>query len=301
VLDRASSFKGDEVVRLLARGYVPVALDVYYHERRKDREGALYRKIVQQRPNLRPGRTTQGFYIARPDGQLIQGWNNRNPDLLLKRLRMEAKRYEVNGARAPQGGTPDTAFARPVPAGALVADVRARILGSPWEDKPDPWDRILRAAVSRDHLWITAAEKQALLESRWPQTLTHRIARFHLIDNTRGEAPMWRSEDIRVAEVQVETGQDTMTVQGRVTLRTKDDRRWYEASLLGFVRADGEQLRRFDLVFRGQFYGQGRWTPGAPKRPFTLAVAFSLADPDAASTSVPPQAARSLHSYLNTR
>ena len=82
MLDRASSFAERDVVRMLSRHYVPVALDEWYAVRRQDEAGELYRKIVYQREGMRPGRTTQGLYLAEPDGALVVGWNNRDPGKL---------------------------------------------------------------------------------------------------------------------------------------------------------------------------------------------------------------------------
>ena len=44
-------------------------------------------------------------------------------------------------------------------------------------------------------------------------------------------------------------------------------------------RSAALSLTRFDLVARGTFHGEGRYTRGAPPEPFPLAVSFTLAAP----------------------
>jgi hypothetical protein len=58
-------------------------------------------------------------------------------------------------------------------------------------------------------------------------------------------------------------------------------------------------VTRFDLLAKGDFWGEGNFTRGAPKGRFPFAVAFSLADADCAAGRVPPQAARgNVKAYL---
>ena len=58
-------------------------------------------------------------------------------------------------------------------------------------------------------------------------------------------------------------------------------------------------VTRFDLLARGEFWGEGTFTRGAPKGRFPLAIALSLADTSAGASGVPPQGARgNLKGYL---
>ena len=93
--------------------------------------------------------------------------------------------------------------------------VRAKITGG-YESPRDRHQEFFQAARSWDNLWITAAEHQALVVGEFPQSLVVRMARFHLVDNTRGEPPMWEPEDVQTAEVTMDQG----VVTGRVALRT---------------------------------------------------------------------------------
>jgi hypothetical protein len=121
------------------------------------------------------------------------------------------------------------------------------------------------------------------------------LVRYHLIDNTRGEPPMWRDADIKHLELTLRDGR----LKGSVRLETAAGDRGYHADLLGFLEAKDGKVTRLDLLAVGQFWGEGSFTRGAPKGRFPLAVAFALADPERGTTRVPPQGARgNLQAYL---
>lgn len=86
MLDRESTFAQPEIVELLKTKFIPVALDQAYQRRQQDREGEFYRQIAGQGPRNDFNGTTQGFYVATPDGQLLLYNNNRDPDKLARLL-----------------------------------------------------------------------------------------------------------------------------------------------------------------------------------------------------------------------
>ena len=135
-------------------------------------------------------------------------------------------------------------------------------------------------------MWITSDEKEELLDGQFPQSLAGKLARFHLIDNTRGEPPMWKQDELK--QMQIECDDDGV-VSGRFHLETADGSRGFVGNLRGHLAADNEQLTQFDLVASGEFWGQGRFTPGAPQGKFPFAVAFRLADGTDIADKVPPQ------------
>ena len=57
-------------------------------------------------------------------------------------------------------------------------------------------------------------------------------------------------------------------------------------------------MTRFDIVAKGQFWGEGAHTPNAPKGKFPLAIAFSLADPKDNLYPLVPDAVRCYADYL---
>lgn len=304
MVDRASTFADAGLVALLQRAFVPVAIDQAYERRQQDREGEFYRRFAGQRFSAEGRRedfrnTTQGFYVATAAGELLLYNNNRDPAKvrrLVERALAEFERSEAATADTPaiDPGDADPRYAPEPPDGGLVVRVRARVLGG-YPDTDDPYRRAMQQALSRDNLWITAAEHRALVEGRLPDTLARRIARFHLVDNTRGEPPMWQPDELRQVDVELRDGRIT----GAVHLRTDDAERGYDAQLLGYVETDGERVTRFDVVADGHFEGEGRYTRGAPPGRFPLAIVFSLADGSDVADAIPPQGSRGwLAGYL---
>jgi len=91
------------------------------------------------------------------------------------------------------------------------------------------------------------------------------------------------------------------SIDGEVKLATAAGDRGFDARVTGVLEKTGERIGRLDLVVRGEFFGEGTYTQGAPKGKFTLAIAFTLADESPAkaeSRRVPPQGAREIDADL---
>jgi hypothetical protein len=291
VWDRASTFADDRVVELLQTKFIPAAVDCWYLDRAKDAAGEFYKKVVSQRQPFEPGkRSTQGFYIVAADGTLLRGWNNRNVPRMREYLEKVVKDFKPVESEALDAAR-DARFRRPLPDGAVVVDVYAKILEGTWSEPPDEYAKVIRAATGRDHLWILKDEIEALTAGRMPDRLARRIARFHLVDNTRGEPPHWSSAEIKDLRLDLKDGRLT----GTAKLAT--DKRTFDAALTGIVEVRDGRLARFDLVAKGAFEGEGPFTKFAPDGPFTLGIAFTVSKGGEAS-KVPPQGARDLRGYL---
>jgi hypothetical protein len=293
VLDRESTFANPDIVNLLQTHFVPVAIDQANQRRQKDTEGIFYRKIASQSPRNDFQQTTQGFYAADAGGNLLFYNNNRDPQKLLRLLRNSLREFEASDASkvgqvAPLETTSlDGRYQQQPPENGLVVRVRAKVLGGykPTENK---WRKIFQNAVSRDNLWISAEEQTQLCEGEFPRSLQMRLARFHLVDNTRGEPPMWRENEIRELDMQLKDGE----LRGTALMQTASGERGYRAELRGNVTVQNDRVVQFDLVSLGEFWGEGRFTRGAPEGEFPLAVTFTLADGSDIADSVAPQGAR---------
>lgn len=299
MFDRASTFADPEIVFLLQSQFIPVALDQAYQRRQQDTEGELYRQIAGQGPRNDFQGTTQGFYIATPSGQLLLYNNNRDPAKLRRLMRQSLDDW----SRLKEGATiekvtvasRDPRYAVEPPKGGLVVRVRAKVLGG-YPPTDDEWDQIFQSALSRDNLWITAEEQEALCRGEIPPPLQRRIARFHLVDNTRGEPPMWRPNEIRELEMKLENGQ----LRGSVHLETVGGKRGYEAKLFGRVAVVDGRVTQLEWVADGKFWGDGEYTRGAPQGRFPFAVAFTLADGSDVADAIPPQGSRGwVEGYLS--
>jgi hypothetical protein len=177
-------------------------------------------------------------------------------------------------------------------------------------------------AAAVDHMWITREEVQALLKAasdagvrsgalqssfEMPATITERLLRFHLIDNTRGEPPMWRREHIRQSKAALttiarEASKTDVRLEGRALLATASDTskadRGYDVRLVGEIRIEGDRVTQFRVVAVGDHWGEGTFTRGARPGRTPLGIAFELADGRQPGDSVPPQAAREVQEYF---
>ena len=181
----------------------------------------------------------------------------------------------------------DTRWNVAPPDGGLVIRVNSKVLGG-YEPTTDPFQSIFQTAISRDNLWISASEHAALTKGQVTAALQQRIVRFHLVDNTRGEPPMWRENEVKQVTMQIDNGK----LSGTVHLETQDGKRGYRAELLGRVKSTGGKIVRFDVVALGDFWGEGTYTRRAPKGKFPLGITFRIADGTDVADRIQPQASR---------
>jgi len=294
VLDRASTFADPEIVAMLKTSFVPLAIDQAYQRRQKDAEGDFYRKIAGQGPRKTENfqGTTQGFYIATADGKMLLYNNNRDPQKVRRLMKEKLAAFQSSGLREQrvtmiEAGKLDPRFNVEPPEGGLVVRVRAKVLDG-YEEASDHWRQLFQDAMSRDNLWLSKNEHDSLVRGEIPISVQKRIAMYHLVDNTRGEPPMWREEEIRHIDLKLKDGRLT----GTVRLATDDRQRGYEAELQGVVETKNGKVVRFDAVVLGEFWGEGTFTRGAPKGKFPLGISFTLADGSDIADKVPPQGSR---------
>jgi hypothetical protein len=273
---------------------VPVAVDQHVHRRLKDAEGELFARVLQQAGRGLDG-YSQGVYLFTPQGDLLAFANTADAGHVRRLAETALKKFDPPAAPARIEGPKAVQVFPTPPAGGLVVDVTTKVLGGYDPAQNKLAERYL-GSVGRDHLWVRRDEAEALARGVLPDSLKSRIARFHLVDNTRGEPPMWRPDEVKELDVTLRGGQLTGTV--RMESRSAD--RGYRADLFGVLEVKDGQVVRLDLLARGEFWGEGTFTRGAPKGKFPLAVAFSLSDGKDAADQIPPQAARGggLKGYL---
>jgi hypothetical protein len=292
VIDRGSIFADKLMFELLRTKFIAVAIDQAYERRQQDAEGEFWRGITAQGPRRNPEGTTQGFYVASPSGQLLLYNNNRDPEKVLRLTQKAAREFAASDdaksqAKPIEAGKVDKRYNPVPPEGGLVVRVRAKVLAG-YEQTDDRWRKVMQSALSRDNLWLTGDEHDALVAGELPDKLLRRMARFHLVDNTRGEPPMWRDEDVRRLQIV----RDGDRIHGSLSLRTEDGKRGFDAQVLGYLKVDKGRITRFDLVADGMFWGGGPYTRGAPVGKFPFAVSFTTADGSDVADAIPPQGSR---------
>ena len=287
MLDRESTFADPTIVKLLQTRFIPVAIDQAYQRRQKDNEGRFYQKIANQGPRKIGRGTTQGLYTADAAGTLLAFTNNRGAQRVQRMLQTALQKHQPVKVAAITKGLPDTRYNPQPPEGGLVVRVTSKIL-SGYEEPENEFRRIFQTSLGRDNLWIRADEHTTLAKGQLPKSLLKRLARYHLVDNTRGEPTMWRENEIEKLEGKIINGQLRATVQ----LKTAKGDRGYHTQLLGKLEIKNGRVTRLDLVAKGQFWGEGTYTRNAPKGKFPLAIAFTLADGKDAADTIPPQGSR---------
>jgi hypothetical protein len=296
VLDRESTFADSEIIKTLQTKFVSVAIDQAYQRRQQDTEGDFYRGIAKDSPrgDGANGGTTQGLYIATPSGKYLGYTNHRSPDRVKKFIAEALAKFKPSSSESVKSEKIDRRYHPNLPKGGLMIRVQAKVLGG-YAPSDDKWQKIFHSALSRDNLWMTQKEHQSVANGVIPAIVQRRIARFHLVDNTRGEPPMWSDQEIKSINMKIENGKLT----GDALLSTQDGSRTFDCKFYGYVETSHGKVTRFDVVAMGQFLGEGRYTKNAPQGEFPLGISFTLADGTDVADPIPPQASRGwLDGYL---
>ncbi len=279
---------------MLQEKFVPVGIDQFNQRQQQDAEGEFWRKLMKQGPRKDPNDTTQGLYLASPGGELFAYNNNRGPRRILALMNDLLKRYTpdkdvalINIAKR------DPRYDKTPPPGTVIIRTHAKVLGG-YDEAASEWQGIFQKAVSRDTLWITKEEMAALKQGQLPTSLTRRVTRFHLVDNTRGEPTFWRPNDVREADWNLEDG----TLTGKVRLERVDGSSGYDADVLGTIAFEEGELTQFDLVAKGQYWGAGRYTGQPPAGKFPVAVSFRLPKKLTVFDQIAPQGTKGWRRYL---
>lgn len=321
--DREFVFNQPAVQKVIRDKFVPLAMDDWYLRRQQDENGKFFLKMTEQSPRGGAGSSTrQGRYVFTAAGTFLGFNNNRGPDRLLRMLNESLAKWDKlpQASRAPGGTIADapreSTYHRPLPKGGAVIKVFTRVLESGPDGKltrcesaPDAdggfQHRGLGAAV--DHLWLRAEDVAALLPPATAPAgkpiplspaLAMRIARFHLVDNTRGEPPQWNRAEVRTMSLAVVPGSaGGARLEGEVHLETKDGKRGFTGKLSGrFGYAKGK-LTEFEAVVSGDHWGESAYTRGARPGRMPIGFGFQLVTDPKPADRIPPQGARWLDGY----
>ena len=192
--------------------FVPAADEVWRLQRGVDAECRLFQSIANQGHYRARGGTRQGIYVCSPGGKLLASANTLDADRVLTMLREALHEWDELPTRerrlpADVDIAPSHRWEQSYPTGGLVLVSTNRDL---------PIDGDPRAAhVGRwnsDHVWYSHEEARAWLPvdprpgnmHRVPDHLAHRLARFHLVDNVRGQTLPFAAKEVRRARLDVE-------------------------------------------------------------------------------------------------
>ena len=325
-------FSRPDIRRILRERFIVAAADDWYQRRRDDDVGRFFRAVADQGPRKgRNGSTRQGRYVFTASGKLLGYNNNRDPDRIMKMLEESLEVFRnlpvderrAGATKVPQSTPsaqdpryrrvlqPDTipvkAFTR-----ALVKNGEGYGLWDPLKTGPKNL-RQTGLDIAVDHLWIRQSEIEEILQlsktlkaSALPRDLSMRIARYHLVDNTRGEPPHWRPDEVRVldlrsiASIPNASGEQVLRIHGPFHFETKDKQRGYRGEINGTLTIEkGTNQPLLHMVAVGNHWGNGPYTPGARPGTTPLAVVFAVADRSQTMDQIPPQGIRWENGYWN--
>jgi len=307
--------------------FIPLVGDDWYQRRRDDTEGRFFRQVADQGPKKGGGATRQGVYCFTASGKLLAYGNHADPQVMRKMIQRGLKEWNQMPASERRPGAvqvdpppkSDLRYTRQPPPEGLILNVYTRILDR--DARGELCNAICKTVggdrTARDHMWWTKRDWQSLIPAdlrkdtifALPEPISDRLIRFHLVDNTRGEPPSWRLEDIRSRKLtliveEVTDKEVCLRLEGTVHLATDANEsradRGFEVRLLGSLRYDRqrETFDRVDLLAIGEHWGEGPFTKGARPGRSMLGIVFELATSKRAGDRVPPQGAREIDDYL---
>jgi hypothetical protein len=290
VVDRESIFSHPEVQALLKAKFVNLAMNDWYMRRQEDAEGVFFRKMTEASPRGNAGQATrQGRYVFTAAGKFLGFNNNRSVERMLQLLQDSLTTWETlpeadkYPAESPTKGPVDRKYNEPLPAGGAIVKVHTRVLhktadGTYQAVKLAPDQTKLENpgfAAATDHLWLQPAEVAALRENTVPAELLRRLTRYHLVDNTRGEPPSWKPQDIKIAKLSLKPeSAGKSQLLGEFSMETADGKRGCKLTLEGSLTWEGEKLSQLEAVVLGEHWGEGTYTRNA--REGHQPIGFSL-------------------------
>lgn len=295
-------------VQKLLRSFVPVADEVGRLQRGKDAECRLFQKFCEEGHyggRTIPTPTRQGIYAITSSGVFLGSCNTRSAKRVITMLEEALKRFGAmsRGQRAiGENGEAALAAVRRFedrfPKDGLALRVVSRDL--PGAAKHRPYDR----AWNLDWAWFRKAEALAMLpgEERVgatkdiPKDLVMRLARFHLVDNVRGQTSSYRAGEVEEAELsctlrRFKAGRWTLGLEGKT--RASAGGKWprgLAVTLRGEAVWDTARQRftKFELVAVGKRWGRTKYNAraaGDDREP--IGFVLTLAE-DAPSSRVAP-------------
>jgi hypothetical protein len=302
-------FKNQEVINRLKSEFIPFAGNTNELQVSKfdSPEKAWFLETCSKlSPGITKGGTAQGFWIVGADGQAYAySIGGRQKDQFMKLLDEGLAKFNSSPPKPIKLDIlPIKTWTRTPPKDSLVVRTISRIV-------PLPLGADVRnTSIGRDHYWIFAEDVADIKSSKgttvpMPAKMALRMARFHLVDNVRGEPNRWRYNNARVLDIKMtKVSALEYSFEGLYKLTNLEAHGGAEKGiagrLTGIIILDASQMRatRFEAYAEGYAWGDHENTSGAPPGKFPIKIAFRSVD-DEISRSVPPQQSYFWDEYLN--
>ena len=288
-------FSNNSIIKWLKQDFVPVAISVSYLQEEDNRDGLLFRKIAEQghyAGRTKPTPTRQGLYIATIDGTLLASANTNSPIEVLQLMQKGINGW--NRGRKNSAGKFSTTSAKPTRHSTVEFPEGGLILRQTVRDLPRPGEPSHKTDQHNfDHVWMTPEEIKAFAPSSpepgfsydIPRKIAHRLVRFSLVDQVKGESDAWSQENIVGAWMKAKVTQVKTSESGSLLVRIKLDgkakcvcpasgevnpftkhkintSRGIEAKIKGFLTYDtqAKTFTDFDMIAFGQRWGTATYS-----------------------------------------
>lgn len=296
-------------MRAAAGAFVCAADEVWRLQRGSEPDCVFFQQMVNGGRRITDRGSRQGLWVLAPGAGVLARCNTRNVETVLAAMRSGLERWDAlddAGRSLPSGARIDTGhrWEQSYPEGGLVLERVARELvgGDPRAERSPRWNR--------DYAWFSADEIAGLLPDdvalgdRFElPLLAERLARFHLVDDVRGQTLPFAPAELRSCKLEarlvaLEGSRAELELRGESAAEAGTDflldrsswtpRKVYphgmHTRMAGVAQLDLEAGRftRFELVALGSRHGRtqhnGRGRDDAPGR---VAFHFTIAPPRA--------------------
>lgn len=251
-----------------------------------------------------PEERTKLLYALAPNGKLLAPGVGPHEDEVVAMLEQALKKWEAMSkderllSEPPRKVPGASRCAELYPEDGLVLQAFSRDLAR--EGRAGVWNQ--------DFVWFKKEEVRTLIppsrargtRQAVPNALSHRLARFHLIDNVHGvrgegmKVPSgFSKEDVKKVDLVLEVKDaqgDLLSFRIEGVVRNENGGRGYDAKLLGRAAYHEREERfvSFDLVSVGTRWGERPARKGSAD-PAPMGVAFRLASREKADRVPPDQ------------
>ena len=239
--------------------FIPVADNCSYTQNLSDASGEFFCLVAEQGHyggRTLPTNTRQGLYACTINGELLASINTRDGNQVAEMMRQALQKWsqpeDQSAEKAPPGYDHHAKNWYGVyPEDGVALNLYVRDLPRQSAQVDPRWNL--------DHIWFTADEVSGLIPENpvtghsysFPQPLSRRIAKLHLVDIARGESPRWKSDDLKRVEMRLRVQQVTpdqidLYLEGTVRNEAEPDH-----NINPFTRQKADMPRGVELELRG--------------------------------------------------
>ncbi|MHC5063879.1 MAG: hypothetical protein ACYTG5_07880 [Planctomycetota bacterium] len=280
----------DPKIQELAKRFVPCADEVFRLQNGGDAECELFQEFCDQGHYREPKATRQGIYAVTPGGILLGSLNTQRPrevEEMLEAALLKWREIPREERRLNESQRSSLAsvwrWESLRPEDGLILEVTSRdILAQ--EDQPAEERRRRgrrrfnwsKQAWNRDYAWFTAEEIRSWIPEQpalgaskaMPSRHVERLARFHLMDNVRGQTSDYKRSEIEHAEMRwrvesVTADELVLSLSGstRAEVERGDYPHGFAAELEGVASWDlkARRFSAFELRAQAESWGHTRF------------------------------------------